>query len=297
MPSTRVGTIVRKRNTRTAATTPALLPPKPISAAVRLSSTIADPARRDRDAPEDARQCPGSERLDDAYLRRRNLERPQRDQQNDEDRQAAGKRGECEQVPAALEDLDDTDPETLEAASIPRDRLTVKATLDPGRCPCRQVTDLSGHAVAVEDEHERSDHDAQDCDADERHRREHCRLLPGHRQQEDRQNRIREVGELVPEAHQGHRPSDGVRCKACAPQHPEGGRDPDGRSSRHDERERGRRLGHHQRGPEAQAGQEGQPRRRESENVDRGDSHERRCPPPRYVLHHPPHVAVVRDRR
>ena len=87
----------------------------------------ADPARRDRDAAEDARQRPGSERLHDAHLGCRNLERPQRDQQDDEDRQAAGERGQREQMPAPLEHVDDVDSEALEAASTPRDRPTMEA--------------------------------------------------------------------------------------------------------------------------------------------------------------------------
>ena len=177
-------------------------------------------------------------------------------------------------MPAPLQHVDDIDSEALEAPSVPGDRLTVEARFDPGGSTCRQVTDVRGHAAAVEDEHERSDDDTQDRHADERHGREHRRLLAGDRQQEDRHDRIGQVGELIPEAHQRHRPSDGSPSEACAPQHPVGRRDPDRRSSRHDDRKRGGRLGHHQRRPEAQAGKEHEPRRREGRQVDSG-SHRR----------------------
>ena len=117
MPSTRVGTIVRKRNTRTAATTPALLPPKPISAAVRLSSTTPIPPGVIGMLPRMRASAQAANASDDAHLGGRNLERPQRDEQDHEDRQAAGERGEREQVPAPLEDVDDVDSEALEAAA------------------------------------------------------------------------------------------------------------------------------------------------------------------------------------
>ena len=172
LPSMRVGTIVRNRNTSTAATTPALLPPKPISAAVRLSSMTPIPPGVIGMLPRMRASDQAANASTTIDFGGRNLERPQRDQQDDEDRKAAGKGCERENVPAPLEDVDDTDSEALEVGSTPRDRPAVEATFDPGRSPCRQVTDLSRHSVAVEDEHERSDHDAQDCYADERHRRE-----------------------------------------------------------------------------------------------------------------------------
>ena len=119
IPSTRVGTIVRKRNTSTAATTPALLPPNPINAAVRLSSTTPIPPGVIGMLPRMRASDHAANASTTLTSAAESLKRPQRDQQDDEDRQAAGERGEREQVPAPLEHVDDVDPEALEAALHP----------------------------------------------------------------------------------------------------------------------------------------------------------------------------------
>ena len=214
VPSTRVGTIVRNRNTSTAARTPALLPPKPINAAVRLSSTTPIPPGvigmlpRMR-ASDQAANASTTLTSDDGTWSARN---------------ETSRTAKTVRLPASVASVSRCQRRLRTSTTSTRKRSKLlpphvtgprwKRRFDPGGPPRRQVTDLQGHAVAVEDEHERSDDDAQDRHADERRRRQHRRLLSGHRQQEERHDRIRQVGELVPEAHQRHRPSDGTRREA-----------------------------------------------------------------------------------
>ena len=172
-PSTRVGTIVRKRNTSTAATTPALLPPKPISAAVRLELDDADPARRDRNAAEEPRQRPGGERLDDAHLGGRRRRAPAT--------RPAG-RAKTVRLPASVASVSRCQRRLRMSTTSIRKRsklLPPHATGSRWKRPLTQVAPRAArspisarHAVAVEDEHERSDRDAQDRHADERRCRE-----------------------------------------------------------------------------------------------------------------------------
>ena len=79
----------------------------------------------------------------------------------------------------------------------------------PAHEPRRDVAEVAREPVAQEHEDEPRDDDAEHRDADERRRRERRALLvPFDREQEDRDDREREVDELVPEADERDRARD-----------------------------------------------------------------------------------------
>ena len=178
------------------------------------------PPGRDRDAAEQPRQRPRGERLDDRDLVGRNLERPQREEQHQEDGEAAGERRQREHVPAPREQVDRLAAEALEARAAPRAPARGELALDPAREPRGGVADVVGEAVAVEDEHERGDDDAEDRGADERRRGEERRLRAGDREHEDRHDREGEVRELVPDADERDRARDRLGAEAPAAEDP-----------------------------------------------------------------------------
>ena len=167
----------------------------------------------------------------------------------------------------------------------------------PREYPRDQVAELSRQAVAHEHDDERCNDDTEHSDADERDGCERRRLLTGDGQQEDRDDRKREVQELVPQT----RERDGARKVACgevpAPQHPIRARGARSDPSGHDDRQRGRRLRQLHRSKERESRQTHLPRRRERDEIQERRTQERRDPRPRQLLDDGPDIGVVRDRR
>ena len=171
---------------------------------------------------------------------------------------------------------------------LPSSQSATAAASSPMSWASRLLTSTTASAGHDDTEH---------GDADEGDDAEQRRVSPLAVEQEDGDDREREVEELVPEARQRHRPGDLARCESPAAQHRVRRRDTGGEPAGDDDRERRRDLRDRDRLPEREAGKRDHPRRREGEQVDERGREEQRDPLPREVLHERPDLAVVRDRR
>ena len=217
----------------TAATTSALLPPKPTRIPVSPTSTIPIPPGVIGSEPSRRASDHAGERLDQAHLGGRHAADAERGEHHDEHRQLAGQRREGEHVPAAPEE-----PATVSSRKrtneVPLQRTGSAADQvePPVREPRREVTHLSREPPSREPGRERRDRDHEHPEPDQRNRLEQAVLLVLDRQRRQSDDREAEHRELVPDP--GHCDGDRHRPPAEPPaaEHRVRRRDADGSPAR-----------------------------------------------------------------